>query len=57
MLWGGGSVDVCDLVFTLGKYDLRKSDLFVRQVMQGSISSELLMCGGGVRSICIAYCG
>ena len=37
-------------------YDLRKGDLFVlswawvRRVRHGSISSELLMCGGGVRS-------
>ena len=37
--------------------DLRKGDLFVlswarvRQVRQGSISSELLMCGGDVCSI------
>ena len=42
---------------TLSKYDLRKGDLFVmgwamvRRVRPGSISSELLMCGGGVRSI------
>ena len=42
---------------TLCKYDSRQGDLFVmswarvRQVRQGSISSELLMCGGGVRSI------
>ena len=41
----------------LCKYDLRKHDLFVlswvrvRRVRRGSISSELLMCGGGVRSI------
>ena len=41
----------------LCKYDLRKGDLFVlglarvRRVRWGSISSELLMCGGGVRSI------
>ena len=41
---------------TLCKYDLRKGYLFVlgwarvRQVRQGSISSELLMCSGGVRS-------
>ena len=39
------------------KYDLRKGDLFalswarVRRVRRGSISLELLMCGGGVRSI------
>ena len=38
-------------------YDLRKGDLFVlswarvRRERRGSISSELLMCGGGVRSI------
>ena len=42
---------------TLCKYDLRKADLFVlswarvQRVMRGSLSSELLMCGGGVRSI------
>ena len=42
---------------TLCKYDLRKGDLFVlswarvRRVRRGSLSSELLMCGGGVRSI------
>ena len=45
--------DGCDLC----KYNLRKGDLFVlswarvRRVRRGSISSELLMCGGGVRSI------
>ena len=39
------------------KYDLRKGNLFplswarVRRVRRGSISSELPMCGGGVRSI------
>ena len=39
---------------TLCKYDLRKGDLFVlswarvRRVRRGSISSELIMCGGGV---------
>ena len=44
---------------TLCKYDLRKGDLFVlrrtrmRRVRRGSISSELLMCGGGVRSILV----
>ena len=37
--------------------DLSKEDLFVlswamvRRVRRGSISSELIMCGGGVRSI------
>ena len=45
------------LASTLCKYDLRKGDLFVlswarvRRVRRGSISSELLMCGGCVRSI------
>ena len=44
-------------MLTLCKYDLRKGDLFVmgwasvRRVRRGGISSELLMCGGGVRSI------
>ena len=39
------------------KYDLRKGDLFVLswarvlRVRQGILSSELLMCDGGVRSI------
>ena len=48
---------VCDLATTLCKYDLRKGDLFVlswarvRRVMRGCLSSELLMCGGGMRSI------
>ena len=42
---------------TLCKYDLRKGDLFVqswarvRRVRRGSLSSELLVCGGGVHSI------
>ena len=51
------SGDGCDLAFTLCKYDLRKGDLCVlswarvRRVRLGSISSELIMCGGGVRSI------
>ena len=54
---GGNSGDGCDLASTLCKYDLRKCDLFVwswagvRQVRRGSISSELIMCGGCVRSI------
>ena len=53
----GHSGDGCDLASTLSKYDLRMVDLFVlswarvRRVRRGSISSELLMCGGGVRSI------
>ena len=42
---------------TVYKYDLRKGDLYVlswarvRRVRRGSISSELIMCGGSVRSI------
>ena len=46
-----------DLESTLCKYDLRKGGLFVlswarvRRVRMVSISSELLMCGGGVHSI------
>ena len=54
---GHSSGDGCDLASTLCKYDLRKGDLFVlswarvRRVMRGSVSSELLMSGGGVRSI------
>ena len=57
MLQRGHSGDGCALALTLCKYDLRKGDLFVpslarvRQVMWGSISSELLLCGGGARSI------
>ena len=45
------------LASTLCKHDLRKGDSFVlswarvQRVMRGSISLELLMCGGGVRSI------
>ena len=48
-----------DLASTLCKYDLRNCDLFVlswarvRRMRRGSISSELLMCGGGVRSILV----
>ena len=53
----GGIVVMNDLASTLCKYDLRKEDLFVlswarvRRVRRGSISSELLVYGGGVRSI------
>ena len=53
--WHSG--DRCDWMSTLCKYDLRKCDLFVlswarvRRVRRGIISSELIMCGGGVRSI------
>ena len=49
--------DGCDLTSILCTYDLRKGDLCVlrwarvRRVRRRSISSELLMCGGGVRSI------
>ena len=45
----------------LCKYDMRKGDLFVlswarvRRVRRGSISSALLMCGGGVRSILLLH--
>ena len=57
MLQRGHSGHGCDLASTLCKYDLRKGDLFVlgwarvRRVRRGSISSELLMCGGGECSI------
>ena len=57
MLQRGHSGGGCDSSSTLYKYDLRKGDLFVliwvrvRRVRRGSISSELLMCGGGVRII------
>ena len=56
VLQRGHGGDECDLATTLCKYDLRKGDLFdlswarVRRVRRGSISSELLMSGGGVRS-------
>ena len=57
MLQKGHSGDECVLASTLYKYYLRKGDLFVhgwarvRRLRRGSISSELLMWGGGVRSI------
>ena len=57
MLQRGHSGDGFDLASTLCKYDLRNGDLFVlswarvRRVRRGTISSELLMCGGGVHSI------
>ena len=57
MLQRGHSGNRCVLASTLCKYDLRKGDLYVhsgarvRRVGQGSISSELLMCGVCVRSI------
>ena len=57
MLQRGHSGDGCVLATTLCKYDLWTGDLFVlswtwvRRVRRGSLSSELLMCDGGVRSI------
>ena len=57
MLHREHSGDVCVLASILCKYDLNKGDLFVmcwarvRRVRRGSISSKLIMCGGGVRSI------
>ena len=57
VLQRGHRGDGCELASTLCKYDLRKGDLFVlswarvRRVRRGSLSSELLMCGGVVRSI------
>ena len=56
MLLRGYSSDGCVLASILCKYDLRKGDLFVlswarvRRLRRGSLSSEPLMCGGGVRS-------
>ena len=57
MFQRGHSDDGCDLASTLCEYDLRKGDELVmwcervRRVRRESISSELLMCGGGARSI------
>ena len=54
VLHRGYSGDECDLVSTLCKYDLRKGDLVGlswargRRVRWGNLSSELLMCGGGL---------
>ena len=56
MLQRGNRGDGCPWALTLCKYDLRIGELFVmgsarmRQVRRGSISSYLLMCGGGVLS-------
>ena len=53
----GHSGDGCVLASSLCKYDLRKGVWFVlswarvRRVRRGSLSSELLVCGGGVRRI------
>ena len=49
------------LASALCKYDLRNGDLFVlswarvQRVIRGSFSSELLMCGGGARSIMLLH--
>ena len=57
MLQSEHSDDGCELALTLCKYDLRKGDLFVmswarvQRVRRGSVSSRLIMCGGGERSI------
>ena len=57
VLHRGNSGDGCELASTLCKYDLRKGDSLatcwarVRRVRRGSISSELIKCGGDVRSI------
>ena len=52
MLQRGHSGDGCELASTLCKYDLFVPRWArVRRVRRGRISSELLMCGGGVRSI------
>ena len=57
MLQRAHSGDGCVLASILCKYTLRKGDFFVlgwarvRQVRRESISSELLMCGGGACSI------
>ena len=57
MLQRGHNGDGYGLLSTLCKYDLRKGDLFVlswarvHRVRRGSIPSQLLMCGGSVRSI------
>ena len=57
LLQRGHSGNGCDLASALCKYDLRMGDVFVlsrarvRRVGRGSLSSEPLMCSGGVRSI------
>ena len=54
ILQRGHSGDGCVLASTLCKYDLRKGDLFVRswaRARRGSLSSELLICGGDVHNI------
>ena len=60
VLQRGHSGDGCDWGTILCKYDMRKGDLFVlswarvRRLKRGSMSSELLMYGGGPHSFC--YC-
>ena len=57
MLQRGHSGDICVLTSTLGNYDLRKGDFFVRswarvkQVRHGGVSSELLICSEYVHII------
>ena len=57
MLQRGNNGDGCDLASTLCKSDMRKGDLFVLswakmgRVRRESISSDMLMSGGGVCSI------
>ena len=52
MLQRGHSGDGYDLALTLCKYDLFVlSWARVRRVRRGSLSSELIMCGGAVRSM------
>ena len=53
--------DGCDLASPLCKYNLKKGDLFVlscamgQRLRQGSISLELLMCGGGVCNMLLLH--
>ena len=52
MLQRGQSGDGCDLASTVCKYDLFVLSLVRgRRVRRAGISSDLLICGGGVRSI------
>ena len=61
VLQKGHSGDGCDLASTLCKYNLRNCDCIVlswarvRQVRRGCITSELLTCGGRVRSILVFH--
>ena len=56
-----GDIVVMDVMLTLCKYDLRKGDLFVlswarvQQVRQGIISSDMLICVGGVHSVLLLF--